>query len=278
VSKRPPEKHLKYAVTMRVILTRPEREARSWVTTLAQAGIQALALPLIAVDGAPDPQAVQRVWQQLDDFDAAMFVSGNAVDQFYALKPATAPVKYAQAAIKMRAFVTGPGTRSALLRHGVAAHLIDAPDAQAGQWDSEALWAVVQGQVRPGFRLLIVRGAGADHAQPHGAGRDWFAQQVQARGGQVEFVVAYQRRCPVFSPDQLAEAQNAAVDGSVWLFSSSEAIGNLQRLLPEQSWHQARAVATHPRIAQAAREAGFGVVCESRPQLPEVVASIESMA
>ncbi len=262
---------------MRVILTRPEREARSWLTTLAQAGIQALALPLIAVDGPPDPLAVQRVWQQLGQFDAAMFVSGNAVDQFYALKPAVAPVEYAQAAIKMRAFVTGPGTRSALLRHGVAAHLIDVPDAQTGQWDSEALWAVVQSQVRPGFKLLIVRGADADRTQPHGAGRDWFAQQVLARGGLVEFVVAYQRRCPTFPSAQLADAQSAAVDGSVWLFSSSEAIGNLQRVLPDQSWHQARAVATHPRIAQAAREAGFGVVCESRPLLADVVASIESM-
>jgi uroporphyrinogen-III synthase len=277
VLQRLPEKRLKRALTMRVILTRPEREAHRWVTTLAQAGVQALALPLIAVDGPPDPHAVQRVWQQMDDFDAAMFVSGNAVDQFYALKPAVTPVEYAQVAIKMRAFVTGPGTRSALLRHGVEAHRIDAPDAQAGQWDSEALWAVVQGQVRPDFRLLIVRGADADHAQPHGAGRDWFARQVLARGGQVKFLVAYQRRCPVLSPDQLAEAQSAAADGSVWLFSSSEAIGNLQRLLPDQSWHQARAVATHPRIAQTAREAGFGVVCESRPMLADVVASIESM-
>jgi uroporphyrinogen-III synthase len=263
---------------MCVVLTRPEREARSWVASLAQAGIRALALPLIAVDGPPDPAPVQRVWQQMAHFDAAMFVSGNAVDQFYALKPALAPVDIAQAAIKMRAFVTGPGTRSALLRHGVEASSIDAPDAQAGQWDSEGLWAVVQGLVQPGFKLLIVRGADADHTQPNGAGRDWFARQVQARGGQVEFVVAYQRSCPTFTPAQQAQARSAAVDGSVWVFSSSEAIGNLRRLLPDQSWHAARAIATHPRIAQAAKDAGFGVVCESRPLLAEVVASIESMS
>jgi uroporphyrinogen-III synthase len=263
---------------MRVILTRPEREARSWVAYMAEAGIDALAFPLIAVDGSPDPQAVQRAWNALASFDAVMFVSGNAVDQFYALKPVLAPVDIAQAAIKIRAFVTGPGTRAALLRHGVDAQCIDSPDALAGQWDSEALWAAVQSQVHSGFKLLIVRGADADHIQAIGAGRDWFAQQVHARGGQVEFVVAYQRRCPTFSPAQLAQARGATDDGSVWLFSSSEAIGNLQRLLPDQSWHAARAIATHPRIAKAAREAGFGVVCESRPQVADVVASIESMA
>jgi len=64
----------------------------------------------------------------------------------------------------------------------------------------------------------------------------------------------------------------------VWLFSSSEAIANLQLLAPGQSWQQARAVATHPRIAQAARAAGFGVVWESRASLDDVLASIESTA
>ena len=49
-----------------------------------------------------------------------------------------------------------------------------------------------------------------------------------------------------------------------------------------QVWAQAaRAVATHPRIADAARAAGFGVVRLSRPTLDDVVrvvASIESGA
>jgi uroporphyrinogen-III synthase len=66
-------------------------------------------------------------------------------------------------------------------------------------------------------------------------------------------------------------------DGSIWLFSSSEAVANLVASLPGQSFGQARAVATHPRIAQAAREAGFGCVLKTRPTLDDVVASIESL-
>ena len=69
----------------------------------------------------------------------------------------------------------------------------------------------------------------------------------------------------------------ASADGSVWLFSSSEAIANLAAWLPGQDWQRARAVATHLRIAANARKLGFGVVCESRPVLASVVASIESM-
>lgn len=262
---------------MRVILTRPEREARQWAGALVQAGLDVVSMPLIAIDGPPDPQAVVRAWQGVGQLDAVMFVSGNAVDHFFASKPPLAPVFCAQAAIKTRAFVPGPGSRDALLRNGVEAAFIDAPDLHAGQFDSEALWAVVRHQVHPGFRLLIVRGADAADARSEGAGRDWFARQVRAVGGEVELVAAYQRRCPTFTPAELDLTRSAAADGSVWLFSSSEAVANLQSLLPDQSWHLARAVATHPRIVQAARAAGFGVVCESRPVLGAVVASIESL-
>ena len=48
--------------------------------------------------------------------------------------------------------------------------------------------------------------------------------------------------------------------------------------LPAQRWAQAHALATPPRIAQAARQAGFGHVRECRPALGDVVASIESLS
>ena len=106
----------------------------------------------------------------------------------------------------------------------------------------------------------------------------WLAQQIAARGGQVEFVVAYQRGAPRFTAQEVALAQQAAQDGSVWLLSSSEAVAHLAEALPGQHWGAAHALATHPRIAEAARAAGFGTVRECRPALEDVVASIESAA
>jgi uroporphyrinogen-III synthase len=110
-----------------------------------------------------------------------------------------------------------------------------------------------------------------------GAGRDWFADHVRAAGGEVEFVVAYQRCMPEVTEADRALAQQAGVDGTVWLFSSSEAITNLLSVCTGQDWSKARAVVTHSRIARAAREAGFSVVCESRPTLAALMASIESL-
>lgn len=266
---------------MRVIVTRPQQDAGPWVAALADAGHDAVALPLLGVGPAPDPAAVVAAWERMAAFDAVMFVSGNAIAQFFALKPAAATVFTAQAAIKTRAFVVGPGSVAALLRAGAEPAYIDAPAPQVGQFDSEALWAVVGHHVQPGYRVLIVRGADsagvAGGAVGNGAGRDWFASQVLAAGGGVEYVVAYQRQAPALDGAQRALACQAARDGSVWLFSSSEAIGNLVAACSGQSWQQARAVVTHPRIAQAARAAGFAVVCESRPTLAAVLASIESL-
>ncbi len=265
---------------MRVIVTRPVQDSAKWVDALAQAGFDTQALPLIAVGPAPDSEAVRAAWARIASFDAVMFVSGNAVAHFFALKPASALVFAGQAAIKTRAFVPGLGSLDALRQVGVNAACIDAPDAQAGQFDSEALWAVVAHRVVPGYRVLIVRGTGDARMAPDvgsGVGRNWFAKQVESVGGSVEFVVAYQRCVPHWSEAEVALARTAASDGSVWLFSSSEAVANLVAAFPDAPWHQARAVATHVRIAQAARAAGFAVVCESRPTLDALVFSIESL-
>ncbi|MDR7375559.1 uroporphyrinogen-III synthase [Rhodoferax ferrireducens] len=260
---------------MHAIVTRPAQDGLRWVRELAALGIRSTALPLIDIGPAADAQPVRQAWQQLASYQAAMFVSGNAVQHFYALNRPLAQSMPSQAAIKTRAWATGPGTVAALRQAGVEPAQIDAPDAAAGQFDSEALWHIVAPRVQPGSRVLIVRGG--DHTG-ESAGRSWLAEQLAAAGAQVDTVVAYERRLPVFSAAQLAQAHQACTDGSVWLFSSSEAIAHLQTLLPGQDFRPARAVATHPRIAQAARAAGFGVVCESRPTLAEIVASIESLA
>lgn len=265
---------------MRVIITRPLREATKWAAALTDAGYDARALPLVEVAGAPQVEEVVLAWQRLGEFDAVMFVSGNAVDHFFRLNLAAAPVFTAGAAIKTRAFATGPGTVAALLRANVETSCVDAPGPESQQFDSEALWAVVGGQIGPGYRVLIVRGTGSSRSESslgEGQGRDWFAKQVTRVGGQVEYVVSYQRVEVRLAGDELEFARNAASDGSVWMFSSSEAIGNLVASCPGYDWHLAKAVVTHPRIGETARLAGFGTVRESRPSLASLLASIESM-
>lgn len=266
---------------MRIIVTRPRREANAWVEKLRLKGFDALALPLIQISAPQQGDAVAQSWRDLPQYKAVMFVSSNAVNHFFESNLAVAGNKWTSLAIKSRVWATGPGTSHALMSQFVPAALIDAPAANAQQFDSEALWSRVKTQVTAGDKVLIVRGCTLDSgAAQHGDsamnGRSWLADQLTAAGAVVNFVVSYQRSAPVLSSQEQQLMQEAAVDGSLWLLSSSEAIGNLTHMTV-QNWSQARALATHPRIAQAAREAGFGVVYESRPLLADVTASIESL-
>lgn len=251
---------------MAVVVTRPAQEALRWADDLRARGLAPLVLPLIAIGPPPDADALRAAAGRADQYQAVMFVSTNAVHGFLAAGGTLA---------RARAWAPGPATRDALLAAGVGPDRIDAPGADAAQFDSEALWQRVGAQLGPGARLLVVRGA---DAQGRSHGRDWLTQQAEAAGASVDHVSAYRRQLPAWSEAERAAARQAAEDGSCWIFSSSEAAANLRALLPAQDWSKARAVATHPRIAQAVRALGFGRVDTVRPGLAEVVASIESSA
>ena len=277
---------------MRVIVTRPETDAQAWLDAIQKAGHEAVYLPLIEIGPAPDAQAVDLAWQQWPRWQAVMFVSAQAVRMFFAQRPMQAGPRF---------WATGPGTRQALIEAGVATHYIDAPNADSAQFDSEALWQVVSPSLKKQVPVLIVRGnedsldsnptltanatASANSnpsnnqpVNPQGVGRDWLAQQIIQAGASVEFVIAYSRRPPQWSAPQLEIAKQAASDGSVWCFSSSQAVLHMQAQLPNVQWNKACCVATHARIAQTARDVGFVHVVQTRPVLSDVLASLESFA
>jgi len=254
---------------VRVIVTRPQPEAGRWVEQLRSRGVDAVALPLIDIAPVRDPAALQQAWSEIDAQAAVMFVSAAAVRHFFGAAAGSQRDRY-----PAMAWATGPGTAHALRVAGVPAERIAQPPADSAQFDSEALWRVVQNDVRPRDRVLIVRGAGADG---EAAGRDWLASRLVEAQAVVTTVPAYRRELPDWTPAQCVLAQEAAADANaVWFFSSSEAIGNLVRLLPGQGWEASRAIATHERIGQAAQQAGFGVVCLSRPAVDALCTALES--
>lgn len=266
------------------MVTRPAADAASWLRALREQGWTAQALPLLEI-GEPQTDAALRElsnarthWSQ---WDALMFVSGAAVAHFFAAGVAPAP-----GPTTTRFWAPGPGTARALLGHlrslGIAEDRLDAPPDDAVQFDSEALWPVVRAQLGPGKKVLVVRGLSApleavgEPEAKGGTGRQWLIEQCESLGAEVSACAAYERRAPLWTADTLAQARGAAAPGSVWLLSSSEALVHLLDALPGQSWAGAAALATHPRIAEVARDAGFGVVHCCRPALPDVLRALES--
>ena len=68
---------------MRVLVTRPLHESHAWVDALQAAGHAAEALPLIDIGAPADLSAVHAAWHRWSSFQAAMFVSAQAVRMFF---------------------------------------------------------------------------------------------------------------------------------------------------------------------------------------------------
>lgn len=263
-----------------LLVTRPQPQADEWVASLRALGLRAVALPLLGIAPPADLAPVRAAWAVLAGAATGtttdhhpgheparspavvMFVSPSAVDRFFALKPAG----LAWPAGVMAAG-TGPGTGRALLAAHVPAAAVLTPPEDGDRFDSEALWGVLRSRVQwAGSAALIVRGEG---------GRDWLADTLRRQGASVHFVEAYRRTVPVLdAPAQAALHQALAQPAACcWLFSSSEAVGHLPVLAPGVDWSQAVALATHPRIAAAARRLGVGRVVQVPPS-PEAVARL----
>ena len=116
---------------MRVIVTRPEHEAQAWVKALSQYGLDAVALPLISIHALADTRGIRAAWRNLDGYAAVMFVSGASVEHFFASRLAPDAGFGATKACNTRAWVTGPGTAAALLRHGWTRHASTHPPRAA---------------------------------------------------------------------------------------------------------------------------------------------------
>lgn len=248
-------------MSLRLLVTRPQPQADAWVARLRERGVDAAALPLLAIDAVVDLSELHSAWNDLPRYALAMFVSPNAVSHFFAARPAAMAARGWPPGT--RAGATGPGTLKALQMAGVPAALCVAPVATAAQFDSAALWAQLQGERWDGREVLVLRGNG---------GRDEFAALLRAAGAAVHFTQAYRRgvaRPSAAERDLLARAL-AQPAAHLWWLSSAEAVGYLPQLAPAADWATALALASHPRIAERARAVGFCRVFEAPPLLDAV--------
>lgn len=274
-----------------LILTRPQRAARALLgaasgdvrdareQALLAAGIVLHSFPLIRILPPLNPAAAVAALAQLDGFDLAVPVSPAAVQATLDLLPGDWPRNCAVGLV-------GPGSRATfeqewLARGGSLQGLrVVSPPADAA--DSEGLWAALQG-LRPSreqtwakARVLLLRG---------GAGRDWLADTLKAAGAEVQSVSVYRREAP--EPDaatlallrKLLLPQQGCMRDLAWLLTASEGARNLRHLLVQAGLdadvlRPHRALATHARIADAARSIGFGRVVLCAPDVPSMLQAL----
>jgi uroporphyrinogen-III synthase len=265
---------------MRVLVTRPQPQADAWAADLRAAGHDAHALPLIAIEGPLEPAPVQALWLGMASQALLMFVSPAAVEWFFKLQPAG--TRWSPHTL---AAAPGPGTARQLLAAGAAVGLkpgqVLSPHEQAEQFDSEALWPLLAPLAWQGRQVCVISGGDQTEAK----GRTWLTEQWQAQGATVSSLLTYQRGPAPWSPTEQAMARQALASPAshTWLFSSSQAIDFLAAhhvprlaLAAPPDWSQARALVTHPKIAERARLLGLTRITQTRPTLAAVVDALRS--
>lgn len=252
-----------------LLVTRPQPQAQAWVEALQAAGCSAWALPLLSINAEVPGDPLQDAGD-LRSLDLVFLVSPNAAASFNAalnargLSPLDLP--------RTRVAAPGAGTARVLMASGWPSERVLQPRADAAQMDSEALWSVICHEPWVGRRVLFVQGQSS---------RPWLGEQFEAAGAQVIRVQLYSRGGPDWTPQarQLLEQALVAPADHVWLLSSSEALQHLLAQWPATADRaRSQVLATHPRIAENARMAGFGVVFESMPTVEAVVSCIQSQA
>ncbi|MFL6654284.1 MAG: uroporphyrinogen-III synthase [Sulfurifustis sp.] len=196
-----------------VLVTRPAHQADRLVGLIEQAGGTAIRFPTIEIGPPRDPERLRDALTRLSDFDLAVFVSPNAVEQTFRRLQAEAqrwPSAIAVACV-------GRASARAIERFGVQ------PLAPERRYDSEALLALPALQQVAGRRVVIFRGDG---------GRELLAETLAERGATVTYVECYRRVRPATDAGPVIERWR---DGKIHVVSitSTEGLRNLYDMIGE---------------------------------------------
>lgn len=226
-----------------IVITRPLEQGRALAALIEREGGRAIAFPVIDILDVADASKLNALIDRLDAFDAAIFISPNAVTK---AMQAISARRALPAGLRIAAI--GAASARELERRGVEQVIV--PKAR---FDSEALLDLPELEDVAGKRIAIFRGDG---------GRPVLGDTLKARGAIVEYAECYRRVKPTAEVTPLLDAwARGEIDGVV--ATSSEGLRNLHAMLGDAG--RAALAATplfvpHPRIAQTARELGLARV------------------
>jgi uroporphyrinogen-III synthase len=244
-----------------IVVTRPRVQAEALAARLRAAGGVPILFPLLEIR-EPDAAALaalDRVIGCIDQYDLAIFVSPNAVR---GAMQRIADKRRLPLPPRLRIAAVGPGSARELARFGIGDVIVPQQ-----RFDSEALLALPQLADIAGQRIVIFRGNG---------GRPLLGDTLAARGAVVEYVECYRRLAPQLDAAPLLDAWKRRRIDAITITSSAglrqlfDGVGESGRPLLQE----APLIATHRRIADAARALGAVAVAVAGPDDEALVAGL----
>jgi uroporphyrinogen-III synthase len=219
-----------------VLITRPKNQAERLARVIEQVGGEAIVFPTIEIEPITENIALRVMMEHLNDYDIAVFVSANAVEQSMAYLTSGGP--YPSTLIFA---AIGEATKNALRSFGITNVI-----APTERYDSEALLNLPDMRDVENKRIIIFKGDG---------GREMLAKTLRSRGATVDAAVCYRRMRSQQDPSALKEQWHA---GNIHAVSamSLESLINLYDILDEPTRRLLAATPVfvpHQRIAEAAR-------------------------
>lgn len=250
-----------------VVITRPSAQAGALAGRIAALGREAVLFPLLEIHPLPDPAALRTALGELERYALVAFVSPNAIDAAFALRPRW-PAGLALA-------VVGEGSRMALARHGVHdGNATILRPADGGRSDSQGLLETLDKAALRGREVLIIRGE---------SGRELLADELRAAGVCVTPVAAYRRCAPALDEQRRAQLARLHETPGDWIITSSEALRNLVEMVRETAgdagvakMQQQHLLVPHERIAETARLLGFMTITPTGAGDEGLLAALQS--
>lgn len=238
-----------------IAITRPIDQAKKLSTLISQFGGTPISFPLIEITELTDYGQFESVISQVNQYDWAIFISSNAVQNgMPRLLKQGIPTQLQFAAI-------GPVTAAELQIFGVKQVLTPLSHAKLGdetkvRFDSESLLALPEMQAMQGKKVMLFRGIG---------GRDVLAETLKSRGAIVTFAECYQRINPQTNCDLLAQLWTEKKLHGV-VVTSSEAMRHLLDLAGDSAWlKNVTLFVNHARIAELPLQLGLKVKVAHAP-------------
>ena len=238
-----------------IAITRPVDQAKKLSALITASGGTPVLYPLIEITALSDYNQFEAVIQKIKQYDWAIFISSNAVQNgMPRLVNVGIPEHLQFAAI-------GPVTASELQSFGVnqvltpSSHIQDGDESKV-RFDSESLLALPEMHSMHSKKVMIFRGIG---------GRDVLAETLKSRGATVTFAECYQRINPQTNCDLLANLYSEnKLQGIV--ITSSEALRHLLDLAGNAEWlKNITLFVNHARIAELPLQMGLKVRIADAP-------------
>ncbi len=227
---------------IRILVTRPEGQARDICNTIEALGGFPIRFPTIEIRRSKAIATAVNLLEAKNSYNWLVFVSVNAV--YFALQSCQHGVFNTPG---LRIAAIGKATALALQDYNIKVDLVP-----KGRFNSEALLSLPQMHQVQGKRIVIVRGEG---------GRGLLAETLVKRGAIVTYAEVYKRIIPAIDLQQCLRQWREGVD--VVLITSGESLTNLFTMIGDEGFEWLKNVpfvVVSPRIAEQASRVGLGKV------------------